>query len=753
MNSRYNWTELGEMKAAQGKYLFLLGGTYSPDRGCPEWGSNRDADTFYPGDEGGSIVLFYTDGTKTRIPLIFGYTLWYGSFFAPLAAPFSGQEKQDCAAELLSRTLMLKGGCAYESPYILCVRPEKALAGIAVEGSPQKEGMPLYTHFCPCEETDDDFFASHTVDAADPLPLSKVRDLGIINRILYTYDPSDFVTVPRFEFPKEYNGAQVRFDGDSLARIATGVFYENAMQIYNKTEDNGKVHESSCMAPTWRYNGFGTWQPGAGSYYSQMYTRNHHSVSVLSRLGFTQKADAAIKYSTDCMMYFRREGLTLGGKPIPGHWSAVCDDPMFYSKVLRHAGWYTKYTEEAFGSECDNLGNFEVDGHGFAMLAIYNVWKSEGARPEYVTKNLETLKEPVDFIAWCLDNPELSFSERGLLYGETEAGLADIRFGAGMKITMYGNIACCLGVRAYSLMARAAGLYELADRWLALSRRLETAIFAYFSKGEGWDLENRGFYHDSALPTYSDYAGYDPADFPAKWYERSLASYEEDKADYIGGTFIGPRGIGYDHCIFTQTALLLDRVKDYSRLMKNLCRLCYAPRLPWPYIVPECASYSPEKQLFRRQGDLGNLAHQAEAVHTFMTVIGLCGSGRSIKWIPRLPEGWSLDARRFPVPGRGCTADIQCDFPVHGVQRARFAANAGENGACEEFELIFRAGPFAKGSGMACSINGENVPCAAEEYGEAAWGRICFTVKPGAAYEICVRSENERGGADLSAAV
>ena len=53
MNSRYNWTELGEMKAAQGKYLFLLGGTYSPDRGCPEWGSNRDADTFYPGDEGG----------------------------------------------------------------------------------------------------------------------------------------------------------------------------------------------------------------------------------------------------------------------------------------------------------------------------------------------------------------------------------------------------------------------------------------------------------------------------------------------------------------------------------------------------------------------------------------------------------------------------------------------------------------------------------------------------------------------------
>ena len=77
----------------------------------------------------------------------------------------------------------------------------------------------------------------------------------------------------------------------------------------------------------------------------------------------------------------------------------------------------------------------------------------------------------------------------------------------------------------------------------------------------------------------------------------------------------------------------------------------------------------------------------------------------------------------------------------------------GKTARVRNSSLFFVRGPFAKGSGMACSINGENVPCAAEEYGEAAWGRICFTVKPGAAYEICVRSENERGGADLSAAV
>lgn len=123
MNSRYNWTELGEMKAAQGKYLFLLGGTYSPDRGCPEWGSNRDADTFYPGDEGGSIVLFYTDGTKTRIPLIFGYTLWYGSFLRPLPRRFPGRKSRTAPRSFYRARLCLRADAHMKArTYFACAR-------------------------------------------------------------------------------------------------------------------------------------------------------------------------------------------------------------------------------------------------------------------------------------------------------------------------------------------------------------------------------------------------------------------------------------------------------------------------------------------------------------------------------------------------------------------------------------------------------------------------------------------------------
>lgn len=77
--------------------------------------------------------------------------------------------------------------------------------------------MPLYTHFCPCEETDDDFFTFHTVDAADPLPLSKVRDLGIINRILYTYDPPILLPCPGLNSRRNITAHRCALTGISCA--------------------------------------------------------------------------------------------------------------------------------------------------------------------------------------------------------------------------------------------------------------------------------------------------------------------------------------------------------------------------------------------------------------------------------------------------------------------------------------------------------------------------------------------------------
>lgn len=727
-----NWIPLNQFKPKAGQYLYLLGGTYSPDKGCPDWGSNRDEDTYYPGDCAGKLVISYSGGKVDEVPLIFGYTLWFAKHFSDGQAPFFGEDSNPRMTQLLQDTLFLKGGTTAQSPYMLCIKLSgDELKSVEVQPSPQKKGEPVYTHYAVSDTNQDEFFISHVIDPEHPLPERVTSALSEIAHALFTFDPQDYLLPPRFEFPIDYDGVKVRFTGNAYAEIATGVFYENMMAIYHKIGEDGKVHESSYMAPSWRYDGFGTWRPGANSYYTQMWTRNHHSITAISRLGFKEKADKAVEYSQNCMMYFKREKLTLGGKPIPGHWTAVCDDPMYYSKVLQYAGWYTKYTQEKFGDEFQNLGNFEVDGHGFAMLGIYNVWKSEGKSVDFVKQNLEEISEPVKFIQWCLDNPELSFSEHGLLYGETEAGLADIAFGAGMKITMYGNIACCLGVRAYSDMVRCAGMNELADEWLDLSKKLEKSILDYFVKEGKWDLYNRGFYHDSSLPTYSDYAGYDALhDVPENWYNLSRDTYEEDFNDYIGDTFVGPRGIGYDHSIFTQTALLLDKVSDYTRLLENLCKICYSPRLPQPYIVPECASYSPNKKMFRRQGDLGNLAHQAEVMHTFMTVIGLCATKEgTFKWIPRLPKGWAFEAEELPLPDGSATINLKYQFPDGGRQKVCIQ--------CEkEIELLFRAGPFEPESHVTCFVNGERHECETEICGEGVWGRIKLQLEPGKHYIV-----------------
>ncbi|MBR3750773.1 MAG: hypothetical protein IKK58_03280 [Clostridia bacterium] len=717
------WSELNGTINKRGRYLYLQGGYHCVDKGCPEWGSNRDEDTYYIGDVAGSLCLDNADGT-VEIPLIFGYTLWFVANYADCQAPFYGEDADPEMTRLLEKTLYLYGGTLARAPYVLCLDlGDLAVRGIRVLPK-HKNGTPVFTGYCISDEIEDDFFVSHTVKITDPLPLRITNALADMSRALYSHDPQDYLTVPRYEICENTVGATIRFSGTPLAEIATGVFNRNVEKILGKIDPDGKLHESSYMAPSWRYNGFGTWRPGANQYYNDMYTRNQVGVSVLARLGYVEQAQRVIKYCNKCMMELK-DRYTLDQKPIPGHWTAVCDNPFFYSKVLAFAGWYTKYTRERFGDEFQNLGNFEVDGHGFAMICVYNTWLNTGKSKQYVRDNIEMLTEPVRFIQWCLENPELSFSEHGLLYGETEAGLADIAYGAGMKITMYGNVACCEGVRGYAHMAAEAGLDELARKWRELADRLYGAIVDYFVKDGKWDLNNRGFYHDATLSTMSDISGYDASrDFDPKWYALSRDTYQEDRQDYIAPSMVGPRGVGYDHCIFTKNALLLDKVEDYTVLVENLCKMCYSPRLPDPYVVPECACYSPQKRLFRRQGDLGNLVHQSEAVHTLMTVVGLCQSSRGeVKWIPRLPKGWRVEVDDIPVPGREATARLKCGFPEHGEQRAELTVKG------KGVEILVRMGPFDKDSTLFCTVNGKDVPFEREIIGLNVWLRVKLEAK------------------------
>lgn len=193
-----------------------------------------------------------------------------------------------------------------------------------------------------------------------------------------------------------------------------------------------------------------------------------------------------------------------------------------------------------------------------------------------------------------------------------------------------------------------AGKTAEAASWNACADKMYAAINKKFAEGNAWSLarENTGFFHDSMPLFYSDFVGLDLLqNMPQEWYERSQNTFDADMAkDPVNGTYFGPKGVSYDHGTITQNALLLDRTADAGKFLENLTKISYSPRLPQPYIVPECFSVDTEQGIYRRQGDLGNLVQLSEALKCYYVAAGVDAVRDGVLTImPRLPEKWNLD--------------------------------------------------------------------------------------------------------------
>ncbi len=729
----------------QGKYLFAIGGYHSTDTGCPPWGTSDPADIRFIGDHLGDLVITYADGSYDTVPLILGYTLWLHSTWMETPAPFMGEGKDDALAARLMETLSLYGAWDRQDKWVLRValrddavvaievtgNPEKNPARPvmsvytvpwgAVEDTPYKKGTPVFSEaFMTDEETLPDlgedapaFFATHTVYPAS-IPMERIKEnLEAVCHALHTFD-GDFDKAPDpFVFPDDEPGYRVIFTGSSLAAVATGAVYHNMENLCERTDPDGFIHTSYKDAPSWRYDGFGPYVAKANSYYDSYYARDcARAIMTLTDFGQVEKAENACRLGNEFMMAYPRDGVTLGGIPVPGHFSVMCNKPYIYSQILIHHGWPTRYTPELFGDECGNLGNQETDGHGLMMMANYIAWRAGGASPAYVTENWDYLRESVSWIIWCFEHPELSFMEKDLLYGETEAAMNDY--------TMYANIPCYLGLLGYVEMAKAAGKNEEAASWQTYADRLKGGIDRGLTDGDGWLLKQCGFLHDPAPAMLSDVYGYDTADMPADWIKRSRRVYPADLAKTVDHGYYGVRGgIGYDHSMITQNALLLDETADADKLVNSLCRICYAPRLPRPYLVPEGMAIDAAKGIFRRQGDLGNLVQLAEAMKCFRIVMGISPLwSKTVKIMPRLPKGWGVSLKAFPLTNTGATVDMETSCPVGKTQTMTLSIS----GECPAASVRVRFGPFAMGTDeVTVTFNGHTYRLPTEICGDATW--------------------------------
>lgn len=716
------------------EYIYVVGGYHSVDNGCPAWGTSNESDIRFIGESMGDLVITYQDGTEDKVPLMFGYTMWWRSHWQEPCAPFNGEGTVDEMKSMLQSTLHLYGAYEGNEKCVFKVKVQnKVIKKIQVADDPTENGSPVFTGVYLVNgnpgkltkgnfefDTNHSFFDQHTIDSTNPFPERLKETFDKINYNLLTYE-EDYANAPEFTYPAEHTGSKVYFKGTSIAEIASGVVYHNVKNLVDRTDDDGFMHTSYDGAPSWRYDGFGCWVVNANSYYDSFYSRDDgRAIMSLLSYGDISTAEKTVNFGNKNMMYFPENNITFNGVNVPGHYTVVVNKPMLYSTTLvPHANWPTRYTEKAFGKDYQNLGNQETDGHGLMMLANYNVWKNQGATVQWVNDNWKYINEGAAWILWCFDNPDISLVKNGLLYAESEAGM--------MEYTLYCNVPCYLGLCGYVEMAEAAGKTEEAAKWKKCADDLRAAITDRFAGRMGNWVGKFGFFHDPVVTMMSDYFGYDTADMIEEWVTCSRGSYEKDIASARKNNYFGNGGgVGYDHSMITQSALLMDQMKDAGPLVINLSKLSYAPRLPEPYIVPEALCVDIEAGVIRRQGDLGNLVQVAEALKCYSLVTGVSPVNNNIlKLMPRLPENWEVDVQDYDIPNVDGTLDMIVTYPKDGAQTAQITLKETSG-----FDTVsFRFGPLPMSTTCAAvQIDGVGIDgVQLIESGDSKWAWVSFT--------------------------
>jgi hypothetical protein len=126
-----------------------------------------------------------------------------------------------------------------------------------------------------------------------------------------------------------------------------------------------------------------------------------------------------------------------------------------------------------------------------------------------------------------------------------------------------------------------------------------------------------------------------------------------------------------------------------------------------------------EKGIFRRQGDLGNLVQLAEAMKCFHIVIGISPVwGDTVKLLPRLPKGWRVSVKDYPLVNTRATVDMETSYPTNNTQSMTLSLR----GEIPAKILRVRFGPFPQETDTAAvTLNGVIYTIPTEPCGDASW--------------------------------
>jgi hypothetical protein len=658
------------------------------------WTDPLDQSTrFWVGDKLGEIRLEYADGTSEVYPVILGQSVWWGRIFYDYSEPFETDAQLRKA--FTSAIRLYPPRPVADGNYLALIKPKDVpLQSITVEVSAEKRGtIGIRGITLETAETNEiantialsrgdlspelaRFAREKTLFRADEDDKEKRHELQNLRLALYSTEES-FKGPVASSIPPGYTGPRVSFKGDLSAEILTEAFYYNVQDIRNKIDEEGMYHTSTKDALSWGgYKGIGTFREGLGRYNDVAYSRDMgRSLQEITMLGYTNDALRCANWALQIAHRWETEPrLEIEGAAVPQHFSMFVDRP--------------------------ERGSYENDGHGLTTLFIYKTWQRLPDRDEWLRAHWTDVKGLGDWVLWQFDHPEISKATNGLLHTLSESS-------GGNGYSVYPDSICMYALRGLVVMADSIAETNSAAQWRARADKMHEAITEHYiihdpKYGRVWTLEHSGWPNKSTvlgpLIFLADYEGWAPEDEHDGWRAVSEASYQRLVDTYQPFGFYG-QAMGYGQGFVTQSALLLDRMRDATTMVGWAAREIYDPRFNQfdHFIVPEGVQISASGKYWYRMGDLGNGVQEAEIIKALRLVIGVDDTRPDrVQFYPRLPYGWNeITVTDYPLSygyaGKMTTAHVSYKLKRTG-KRMNFEIQADRDLGV----VPMRLGPFAE---------------------------------------------------------
>lgn len=705
------------------KRIYLLGMAEDATISCWADPTNHSV-RFWVGDDLGQIRLNYADGSTEIFPLVLGESVWFGRPFYKYQQPFPTDARlRKAFADALN---LYPPAPVEDGNYVAVITPKAApIQSITIENSANKRGTLILNGLTLETASDQDiqnaaplppgpfppefekFIAAKSLRAEGTGEKKAADYLKELSLALYNSDENFSHSHVAAESPRDYSGPEVSFAGSEYAKILANAFSFNVQDISDKVDDDGMYHTSTKGAISWNGTGFGTFETNAGIYYATSWSRDMgRSLQELTELGYTNDALRCADYCLRMAKLWQNPSLAYHGHILLPHWSRVANRPQ-------------------------NAPPFENDGHGLVTMFLYKLWQRLPDREDWLRPRWPIIKDAGDWIVWQLDHPEISGATNGVLHTTGECA-------GGNGYSVYGDYSCMNALRALAVMADSIAETNSSIQWRQYADKMQGAMARQYiiddpKYGLVWTLDHAGWpTHPTVLGPLiltADYDGFAPRNDTTSWRPVDEAAFQRLIDTYGPFGFYG-QAMGYGQGFVTESALLLDRMRDATVMLDWIAKQIYNPRIGC-FISPEGVQIDPSGRYWFPAGDLGNGVQEAEIIKTLRIVIGVDDTrpGR-LQFYPRMPFNWDeIAVNKYPILFDN-SGKVETTFLHYHLKRSRGGMDL-EVGAEEPLgPIAMRLGPFAEAPGTSkIRVNGK-IPrnIIVEHTGDSWWARFVVAV-------------------------